>query len=32
MAYCDCVGAHKAGCVNDQPGGMPPLRPDEDDE
>ena len=26
MTYCNCANSHKAGCPNDKPGGLPPLR------
>ena len=30
MAYCDCANKHKPGCPNDKPGGLPPLRIEDD--
>ena len=26
MSYCNCANSHRAGCPNDKPGGLPPLK------
>ena len=28
--YCNCAGSHKPGCPNGVPGGLPPLKDDDD--
>jgi len=31
-SYCNCAGSHKKGCPNAKPGGLPPLKEDENDK
>ena len=30
--YCDCAGSHKPGCPNGKPGGLPPLKKEENED